>query len=199
MTLPTPTFVSTTRLTQAEFNLWLDSPWARDWVGKIELIDGRAVCEPPAGYDHSDVAGEIFGRMRTFVRRRRLGRVFESSCGIELPSGDTVQPDVSYISNERFAAKGESTKAFLRAVPELVVEVSSPSTARRDRTKKKQIYERNGVLEYWIVDRRRRQVLVFVRRGEGFDDACVYGMGETVASTVLDGFELPVAEIFVEQ
>jgi Uma2 family endonuclease len=137
--------------------------------------------------------------MGAFAQEHGLGRVFESSCGIELPCGDTVEPDVTFISNERFRARGESSKAFLVAVPELVVEVSSPSTARRDRTTKRQIYERNGVLEYWLVDRRRERVTVLVRAADRLDPRRVYERGDAVVSTVLDGFELAVDVIFADE
>ena len=67
-------------------------------------------------------------------------------------------------SATRWSCRGE----FLRTVPTLVVEILSHSTARRDRTKKKAVYARNGVAEYWIVDPDARSVTVHVL-GDGLD------------------------------
>jgi Uma2 family endonuclease len=91
------------------------------------------------------------------VKQRRNGKVLDSSQGFELPSGDTVEPDHSFVSNERWdAAPAPKLGEFLKVVPDLVVEVLSQKTASQDRGEKKAIYERNGVREYWLVDPRAR-------------------------------------------
>jgi len=80
-------------------------------------------------------------------------------------------------------------------VPDLVAEILSTATATRDRGEKKAIYERNGVREYWLVDWRSREVQVFRREGERWDLGRVVGERERLASSVLVGLELTVADL----
>lgn len=129
----------------------------------------------------------------------RLGKVFGSSQGFELPSGDTVEPDVSFVSRERWEA-GPAPVAgkFLRVVPDLVIEILSQSTASRDRGEKKAIYERNGVREYWLVDPNGRSVVVFLLEGGRFDRGRTLTLDDELSSAVVAGFSIDVALLFEE-
>ena len=153
---------------------------------------------PPAGWPHGSVESNIHTPLATFVRTNRLGLVLGSSAGYDLPSGDTVEPDVSFIATARLdAGPPPQVGKFLRIVPNLVVEILSPSTAQKDRTEKKAIYEENGVEEYWIVDAKRREVTVYALAGKRFGRAKVYTARDTLHSRVLVGFTLRANDIFV--
>ncbi|WP_420442693.1 Uma2 family endonuclease [Candidatus Palauibacter sp.] len=81
---------------------------------------------------------------------RGRGVLLVAPVGVEFPdTREGVQPDLLFVSGERLGIIGD---ASLRGVPDLVVEILSPSTAGRDRTIKLELYERQGVPEYWIVD-----------------------------------------------
>jgi Uma2 family endonuclease len=125
-----------------------------------------------------------------------LGIVLGSSAGYDLPSGDTLEPDVSFISAERFAAGPRPTHGqFVKIVPDLVVEILSPATSRRDRTEKKAVYERNGVTEYWIVDPAKRSVTVFPLRRSRFASARAISSGP-IRSRLLASLRLSVEQVF---
>jgi Uma2 family endonuclease len=83
----------------------------------------------------------------------------------------------------------------LHVVPDVVFEILSRSTASRDRGEKKAIYAANGVRQYWIVDTRAREVLVFDLEGGRYGRERVFALGEHATSLVLGGLEIPVAEI----
>jgi len=188
-------FLSDDLFTQREFRRWLDERPSSD-INHYELLDGRIVMTPPAGWTHSDVATQLVRALSDHVVRHSLGKVFESSAGYELPSGDTLEPDVSFVSTARFATRLPRTpNQFLRMAPNLVVEILSPSTARRDQTEKKDIYARNGVDEYWIVDPTKRIVTVFslVRRRYATGRAFKAGR---IRSRVLPGLDLAVEHVF---
>ena len=131
-----------------------------------------------------------------YVQRRKLGVVLGSSAGYDLPSGDTLEPDVSFVSAKRFAAGPKPVAGkFLRIVPNLVVEILSPSTARKDRVEKKSVYERNGVDEYWIVDPVRKQVTVFHLGKRGYGAGATFTAGP-IRSRALPGLTLAAKELF---
>jgi Uma2 family endonuclease len=130
-------FSSDARFDQPSFLRWLRKRPASD-LNHYELIDGRIVVTPPAGWPHGCLDATLSRLLHEHVQRHRLGVVQGSSAGYNLPSGDTLEPDVSFISAARFAAgPPPSPGQFLAIVPTLVVEILSRATSRRDRSQKK--------------------------------------------------------------
>lgn len=188
-----PVFESITTMDQPSFARWVAQ---REWDSyRYELLHGRVVMSPPAGYPHGAVAVRISSPIAPLARATGA-IVFDSSQGFELPTGDTVAPDVSVVSAERWALTTPIMGKFLRVVPELAVEILSESTASRDRGEKKGIYGAAGVLEYWIVDPRARTVTVFRGTGERFDGGRIYAENEKLQSRVLPALQLPIATLF---
>lgn len=193
--LSTTTFRSDESFTPRTFRRWVDSRPMAD-VNHYELVRGRIVMTPPAGWTHASVGARIVGLLDAHVRRHRLGTVFDSSLGYILPSDDVLEPDASFVSTARFEANRPSRpNEYLRAVPNLVVEILSPGTAARDRTEKKELYEQNGVDEYWIVDSDHRAVTVFVREPRGYG-AGRTAIGGTFRSRVLPKLRVSVTLLF---
>lgn len=164
-------------------------------VNRYELIQGRIVMTPPAGYGHGSSESRINGQVWNLVFRKKLGVCLGSSTGLILPSGDFVQPDFTFVSNDRLKGVQQLEQGFMRAVPELVVEILSPSTARIDLNEKKTIYESNGVDEYWIVDRKKRQVTVFHLTRDRYDSGTVFKEDQILTSKVLLGFRKRVRDL----
>lgn len=190
-------FVSEERFTQETFRRWLDG-LPDSASGHYELIGGCVVVSPPARAWHGSVESRVSGIIGHHVDARGLGRIFGSSAGLELPTGETLQPDVSFVSRQQWeAGPRPGSKDFLRIVPSLVVEILSPSTARRDRTVKLEIYARNGVEEYWIIDPLRRELTVFCREGATFAPAAARGEG-AISSRVLPDLGARVEDLFVD-
>jgi len=165
-------------------------------INRYELVSGRIVMTPPAGWTHASIESKIAALLGEHVRRHKLGIVFGSTLGYDLPSGDTLEPDASYVSAERFAAQPPNRPdEFLRIVPNLVVEILSPGSAKRDRLEKKALYEANGVDEYWIVDGRHRAVTLFSLGPNGYDAGRTVIAG-SLRSAVLPKLRVPVAKLF---
>ena len=154
--------------------------------------------EPSAGWPHGEIEGEVVARLKSLVRSRAVGRVFGSSQGFELPSGDTVEPDVSFVSAGRWRALRRPVEGFPGVVPDLVVEILSPSTKRIDQEQKKSIYERNGVREYWLIDPASASVRLFSLAGGTFDEEPPVSGEGVLVSRVLPELRIPVAELFPE-
>lgn len=191
-----PAFRSCDSFTQEEFARWVDEIPAGD-LHHYELLDGFIVREPPAGWPHGEIEGLIVARLASFVEAEKLGRVFGSSQGFDLPSGDTVEPDVSFVTHERWRAS-RPVRGFLPIVPDLVFEILSPSTARIDQSQKKRIYQRNGVREYVLVDSRAKTLECFCLEHGRFDSGRRLGLGDVFRSRVVVGFTVHVDELFPE-
>ena len=111
---------------------------------------------------------------------------------------DGVEPDLLYLSNER--ASQVLTPLHAKGVPELVIEIASKGTRKRDETIKRRLYERAGVPEYWVVDPDIDAVRVYRREGDRFARPIELSReaGDILATPLLAGLELPLAQVFRE-
>jgi Uma2 family endonuclease len=183
--------------TQEEF--WRFCQEHEDDLHHYELLNGRIVMNPPAGWPHGGGTG-LLTVIHTFVRSHRLGSVLSFVQGFEFPTGDTVAPDIAFVSKERWhAAPRPKSRRFLKMVPDLVVELLSGSTSSRDRGEKKGIYERNGVLEYWIVSLEKPEIARFVLRDSSYGMPTVFGMDDTFESVILEGLRFSVRDILPQE
>jgi len=84
---------------------------------------------------------------------------------------------------------------YTAVVPELAVEILSPLTAAYDCGKKKNVYEKNGVREYWIIDPVARRLVVFLLEGDRFAVGLTLAEGERFTSRVVRGIEFDVGSV----
>ena len=137
---------------------------------RCELIDGVVYMMSPAPLlTHQDVVGEIF-RQAANALRGKTCRVLVAPLDVRLPrhgevDEDTdivVQPDVMVVCDP-----AKLDRRGVRGAPDWVVEVLSPSSAGRDQIEKRHLYERHGVLEYWLVHPTDRVLTVYrLQNGE---------------------------------
>ncbi len=157
-----------------------------------ELIDGELVVTPVPMIMHQIVNGNITSALDRHVRDEGLGRVFHPPTGIRLTATNLLIPDVSFVALDRLHILGEKT---VDAAPDLVVEILSLGTRRRDQTTKRELYARFGVREYWIVDPEDRTVTVLTLVGDYFEPIPL-GDGGTIHSHVLPGLMLTLDDVF---
>ena len=150
---------------------------------KAEFIDGVMIVHSPASIEHDDASGFLRGLMSFFAEARRLGKVLGPDSLIHLAPGRRCAPDVFFISQARVPAP--LPKEF-EGVPELVVEVLSPSNRRYDLRDKRQIYREAGVGEVWFIDAELRQIIVDRRQAGSYSEEMV--SAGRVFSDVLTGF-----------
>src|SRR5262245_35667623 len=131
-----------------------------------ELIDGEHYVTPSPRIRHQAILGTLHLMIASWLETHPIGRVFLSPTDVVMSNIDIVVPDLLYLSNARAAAT--LTELHVRGVPELLVEIASPGTRRRDDGTKRRLYERMGVSEYWIVDPEVDRVRVYRRDGETF-------------------------------
>lgn len=129
-----------------------------------ELIDGEHYVTPAPNLKHQRVVMNLSWLVRGYLEERPIGEVLSAPFDIVLSDFDVVEPDVLYISRERL--ERHLNDRYMSAAPDLVIEVLSPSTRRRDEGVKHRLYERYGVLEYWRIDPVSDGVKVFQVSGQ---------------------------------
>ena len=161
---------------------------------KGELIRGVFCDTVSTGIEHGEIAGNFIIGLGTHVKPRKLGRVFGSDAGIRLERGpDTVrEPEVGYISAEKLPL-GTRITGYAEVVPDLVVEIVSPSDTVREMYDRACMWLRHGVRLVWVAYPDTRTVDVFRQNG-----ATVTPSEDDVldGAPVLPGFTLPVREVF---
>ncbi len=160
-----------------------------------ELIDGEHVVTPSPNLRHQQILGRLHLAVGNWLAAHPLGQVFFAPLDLVFTTVDVVVPDLLYVSNQH--ARYALTDAHARNA-DLVVEVASPSTRRRDETVKRQLYQRAGVLEYWFVDPDADVVTVHRRAGEMFAAPVRLSSdeGHVLTTPLLPGFELRVDTLF---
>lgn len=121
----------------------------------IQLIENNLVMSPAPNYKHQDILNIINNKIFNFVNEHKMGKVQIASLDVYLDDKNVFQPDIIFISNENMDI---IRKNGLYGAPDLIIELLSPSTAKYDRNEKKDVYERSGVKEYWIVDPEGKEV-----------------------------------------
>lgn len=122
---------------------------------RYEIIEGVKYMAASATYDHNIVAGKLLAIFDRYFEAHHNGIVV-CNANVCLTEGNTFRPDLSVVCD--FAKLGADGK--IHGAPDLVVEILSPSTAKRDFDQKKKIYEHSGVKEYWIVEWRAKNIFV---------------------------------------
>jgi Uma2 family endonuclease len=131
---------------------WTYAEFARlpsETGARYEVIGGELVVTPAPASRHQRIVTDLVTMLNAFVRSHRLGQVFAGPVDVLLAEGDYFEPDIVYVASAR---AGLVTERGIEGPPDLVVEVTSPSTAKRDRGTKLDRYGRLGVAAYWIVD-----------------------------------------------
>ncbi len=165
--------------------------------GHYQLIDGEIVVSEPR-WAHQRAVGLIHARILAWTESGPGRGTVGLPVDTHLDDRNVYAPDVWWLADDH---RSRLDAGYLIGPPDLVVEVRSPSTWRYDRGTKRQVYERTGLAELWLVDPAAAIVVVHRRSGPtagGFDVTVELGRADQFASPLLPGFALPVASI-VEQ
>ena len=160
-----------------------------------ELIDGVAYAmSPGASFAHQSVCVELLTQLSNYLQDKPC-KVFTAPFDVRLNAkadDDTVvQPDILVVSDpSKFDPKG------IVGAPDLIIEVLSPSTEKRDRNTKFKLYQRFGVHEYWIVDPSNETVSInSLKSGKYITH--LHFKEDTVPVNVLDGCTIDLTRVFV--
>jgi Uma2 family endonuclease len=175
-----------------------DKAWTyEDYMGlddevRFEIIGGRALMSPSPELFHQRWARQILLAIERHVEAGKLGEVFFAPIDVVLDRENVVQPDLVFVSKANF---GLLERRGIMGAPDLVVEVISPSTLRRDRHEKRELYGRFGVKEFWLADVTNRSIEVLMLENNVYRvTSSATGEGK-ISSTILPGLELDLAQL----
>ncbi len=161
-----------------------------------ELIDGEHYVTPSPILRHQAISGRLYLAIGNWPRDHPAGQIFYAPLDVILSRFDVVEPDLLYVSNQR--ATDLLSGKWVTGAPDLVVEIASPGTRRRDELIKRRLYEGSNVLEYWVVDPEVDVIRVYRRSGDRFGRAAELSAeaGEVLTTPLLPGLEIPLADVF---
>ena len=176
-----------------------------------EIIGGKKIMAPAPNPTHGRVIGRLYMYISNHLDENEGGYVFSDNTDVHFPDGTLLKPDLSVVLEKNSAIIDWFRGIF--GVPDMVVEVLSKSTRKNDLTIKKDIYEANGVKEYWIIDPYMKAISVYLlREGKYYldDEYILFDDNELELLTdeekaeikhevpvkTLDGLKVPLKYIF---
>jgi len=160
---------------------------------RYEIINGELYMVPAPTLGHQDTIGEFHLTMGLFLRTNPIGKIYLAPTDIIFSEIDVLQPDLIFVSKEKFDIL---TRENIQGAPDLVIEVLSPGTEKRDRTIKLKAYSKFGVQEYWMANDIKAIVEVWRRRGKKLVLHTVLDRTQTLTTPLLPGLEISLEKIF---
>ncbi len=144
---------------------------------RFEILDGVLIKEPSPSVIHQRVSRRLERILEDYFGEIDAGgEVFDAPLDVTPIDYNVVQPDILYVASDQQSIVKDT---HIDGAPKLVVEIISPSTHRKDRLKKMQIYQRAGVQHYWLVDPEERTLECFALR-DGLYARVAAGMDDEV-------------------
>ena len=164
---------------------------------RYEIIDGELFMVPSPNEVHQRILLTLTTILLNYVKKNKIGYVYCAPFDVLFSEEDIVQPDIIFVSNEN---RKIITKDNIKGTPDLLIEILSPGTSKRDLGIKKKLYAKNGVREYWIVDPEQETTEVLNLkegefRGKSYNTGVV-GQTSRLSSPVIQGFDIDIKEIF---
>jgi Uma2 family endonuclease len=158
-----------------------------------ELWDGELIKSPAPSFQHQEVVLRFYRLLDAWATRKQAGKTIAAPVDMVLSPRRAVQPDVLFIARERLGI----VQQCVRGPADLVAEVLSPASRRRDRIEKRDLYEQHGVREYWMLDPEAGTIEVLALESGEYRLAGRWREGETARSQLLEGFAARVDSVFL--
>lgn len=161
---------------------------------RYEIIGGELYTTPAPSTEHQRILGKLYNSISTHIENKNIGEIFMAPVDVILSMTNVVQPDLVFISKER---EQIVTKKNIVEAPDLGVEILSINTKTVDRNRKKELYEKYKVKEYWIVDPAEMQVDQFILQDEQFVLRSTLEKSDTLTSNIIEDLSMNLDKIFV--
>ena len=160
---------------------------------QYQLIEGDLYMAPAPNRFHQDISRNIEFCLLKYLDQHPVGKVYDAPFDVYLNNDNVFQPDLVFVAHENNQV---FTDAGVEGVPDLVVEILSPRTARLDRDPKRRVYGTCGVKEFWLVDPEAHTVAVYYLRQNASQPAAVYTTTDQFTSSFIPGLVFVVADFF---
>lgn len=158
-----------------------------------QLIDGELIMSPAPNLYHQMILNNILQELNKFNAVKKSGKIFPSPVDVYFEEYETYQPDIVFVAKERSHILKETK---IEGSPDLVVEILSESSAYYDLKHKKNIYEKYGVKEYWIVDPIDKSVEIYENKKNKFELYSHKKLNGLVKSKLLGGLSFDIESVF---
>jgi len=152
---------------------------------------------PSPSLRHQQLLGRLYFAVEEHLRAHpALGEVYVAPLDVVFSHWDVVEPDLLFVAGDQ---REILTEQNIVGAPALVVEILSPGTRKRDQQLKRQLFERSGVREYWMVDPDRKAVVIHRRDQNGAFpriDELTAAAQAVLTTPLLPGFSLPLHQLF---
>ncbi|MCW3079562.1 Uma2 family endonuclease [Segetibacter sp.] len=185
------TVISNTKVSVKEFREML---FDEDDNYYYEIINGEMIQKSAPTPMHQRICKILLITLDKFVTEKKLGEIFPSPIDVFLDDYNKPQPDLVFVSNEK---QSIITHDGIIGIPDLLIEIISPTSLIRDRIEKKNLYERVGVSEYWVVDPQYAAIEIYSLRNNRYElhTAATIFEGE-FKSALFEGLTINLADIF---
>lgn len=160
---------------------------------RYEVMEGSIMMVPAPATRHQKISGKIYRIMANFIFDNSLGEIFDAPTDVVLNDDIVVQPDILFINKERAGIVGEQA---IMGAPDLVVEIISPSSSFNDSVRKREIYQRFDVKEYWLVFPEEKAIEIMTIEDGIYRELCSAKEEGIVKSKLLKGFEVDLKGVF---
>lgn len=160
--------------------------------GKIhEIIDGEHLMTPAPDTYHQTLSRRIQFQLYQQIEEKGLGVVFDAPTDVQLSEIDIVQPDLLVI---RASRRSMVSPKKVIGPPDLIVEILSESTGQKDRKLKRNLYQKAGVPEYWLVDPEAQEIIKYRLKKKLFVEAGRYH--DTIAFDGISGITVDLRKVW---
>ncbi len=133
-----------------------------------EILEGDHFANPAPNLYHQEISRRIQFQLYQQIEIPELGVVINAPVDVQLTDNDIVQPDLVVITRQR---RHIMTPVKVKGIPDLLVEILSPSNPEHDLDTKRRVYERTGVPEYWIVSPDEHRVIQLVLFNRAYQES----------------------------
>ncbi len=156
-----------------------------------ELIEGEHFMTPSPSIYHQKISINLAWALKKYVDTNKLGLVLTAPADVKLSEIDLLVPDIFFVKASRLHIVKEN---YICEAPDLVIEILSPSTSKRDKDLKFKRYSYYGVPEYWIVDPQKQSIDVYDLQEQKL--AAVFTIGQILNSPMFPDIHLELQRIF---
>ena len=159
-----------------------------------EIIDGVHYVTPSPVLRHQTVVKRLLVAIELYLEIHPVGEVLPAPFDVVFTKWDVVEPDVLFVANDQ---RSILTEPNVQGAPALIVEVLSPGTRKRDLGIKKDLFDRGGVREYWIIDPKANTVAIYRRGQRGLSKVqSLPNDANAIVTPLLPGFSLSLEKLF---